>query len=289
MNIPPPAERSPRRAYSLIEIMVAMSLLTVIVVGLIASLNQAQKALRLSGSQSDTFENGRAFLALMSRELQEVAVFPPEVTNTYRFFSAYRNASEPLIQSVPGLPGEPRTNLLSSFGFVVRGKERNDWRLIMYDVSRDQMNTRSSTAIYRTERSYPSWALTNELPIVEREFINWNLKADGETNQFRKLIDGVVHIGFRLFNNKGERIPDWNGAGKLEGYRVVQQHLPSFDFGVALDYRPATIEVELAILDPDVYKKLKSIDDRDAVLNFLQERSGNVQIFRQRITLPTGP
>ena len=285
----PCRERLGSRAYSLVEIMVAMSLLTVIVVGLLASLNQAQKALRLSGGQSDTFENGRAFLALMTRELQEIAQFPPEITNTYRFFSVYRNAGEPLIQSVPGLPKEPRTNLLSSFGFVVRGKERNDWKLVMYDVSRDQMSSRSCSAIYRAERTYPAWALTNDLPVVERQFVNWDFKSDSDTNQFRKLLDGVVHIGFRMFNRKGERIPDWNGAGKLEGYRVAQQHMPSFDFGPDIDYRPATVEVELAILDPDVFKKTKSIDDRDAVLNFLQERSGNVQIFRQRINIPTGP
>ena len=63
----------PNRAFSLIEIMVAVSLLAVIIVGLLAMFYQVQRAFRAGTAQSDIMEGGRATMSLIVRDLQDMA------------------------------------------------------------------------------------------------------------------------------------------------------------------------------------------------------------------------
>ena len=58
---------------SLIEIMVAVMLLTVLMLGLFAAFYQTQRAFRLSVSQTDVLEASRETTGLLTRELQELA------------------------------------------------------------------------------------------------------------------------------------------------------------------------------------------------------------------------
>ena len=276
----------PAAAFTLIEVMVAMTLLVVIIAGLVASLNQTQKALKLASGQTDTMENGRAFMQLLTREMQEIVSFPEEITTTFRFASKYRNVNNPLMQDVPGL-SDQRTNLLSSFAFVTRSKELNQYRLVMYDVHKDEMENQFATGIYRAETNFPIWGVTNDLLVVENRFLNWQLAAFRDTNFFSKVLDGVVHLQFHSYDTNGARIPDWNlGTGRLVGYTFTNSS-PSQETNF-FAYRPSSIELELGVLDPEVVTKVKSMTNTVAN-KFLLDRSGSVQVFRQRITVPTGP
>src|SRR6266581_6128658 len=72
--------------FSLIEVMVAVSLLAVIIVGLLAMFYQTQRAFRSGIAQVDVLEGGRATLDLISRELQEMtAASDPTITNVNLF------------------------------------------------------------------------------------------------------------------------------------------------------------------------------------------------------------
>ena len=63
---------SRRRAFSLIEVMVAVSLLSFIIVGLLAMFFQVQRAFRAGTAQADIMEGGRATMGLIVRDLQEM-------------------------------------------------------------------------------------------------------------------------------------------------------------------------------------------------------------------------
>jgi prepilin-type N-terminal cleavage/methylation domain-containing protein len=274
-----------RQGYSLVEIMVAMTLLTVIVVGLMATLNQAQRALRASGAQTDTLENGRAFLSLLSREMQEMVQLPALVTNVYRFASVYRTDGRQLIQSIPGNAGLSRTNELQSFCFVVPSKESADWKVIFYDFREEAIKDRKVGALYRSERAFPRWKATNDLAALQVEFISWRYSAERNTNEFSKILDGVVHLRFQPYEvTNGFPVVPQNPDGRHpRGYYFANGQPPP------LHYIPGAIEVELGLLDTDTYKRSKSIDSAAAIENFLNDRSGNVQLFRQRITISTRP
>ncbi|HAM72186.1 MAG TPA: hypothetical protein DCM86_11130 [Verrucomicrobiales bacterium] len=269
-----------QRGFTLIEIMVAMSLLTVIVVGLLASLNQAQRALRASGAQTDTLENGRAFLGLLGREIQEVVMFPEGVSNALRFASLQRSGDY-MTQKVPG-SSVNRTNRLESFCFTTRNRDNANWKVTFYDFRKSDYTDRQVVAIYRTERQFPYRNATNDLFSLQRDFLSWRYGAQGFTNEFTKILDGVVHLKFYAYDQNGSIIPQWitpNGLGYFFTNQVV----------VSTSQLPATVEVELGILDPDVLRRVKAIDDLTAIQSYIEDRSGNVQIFRQRINIPSGP
>lgn len=280
--------RRPLAAYSLVEIMVAMSLLTVIVVGLMLTLNQTQRALRASGAQTDTLENGRAFLALLNREMGEIVNFSPTLTNVSRFAAMYRNDASPLLQDIPGGGGLKRTNELQSFCFVVPSKELNGWRAIFYDFRKSDQEERRVVDVYRAERTFPRWKATNELASLQQEFFSWKFGAETATNDFTKLLSGVIHLRFQASEktNGYPLMPLSAEASHPRGYFFANPPLVNPAPAV---YYPDSIEIELALLDTDTYKRSKPIENKTTLENFLADRAGNVQVFRQRINIPTGP
>src|SRR5712692_6476570 len=68
------ARRPRSNSFSLLEILVAVGILAIIIVGLLAMFYQTQRAFRSGSMQVDMLESGRAINQLLSRELQELAV-----------------------------------------------------------------------------------------------------------------------------------------------------------------------------------------------------------------------
>lgn len=271
--------------YSLVEIMIAMALLTLIVVGLLTTLNQTQKALKFAGTQTDTLENGRAFIAMLSRELQEIAETPGYASNTFRFYSVARG--DAWSQDVAGL-NTPRENRLYSFGFLQRARESNSWKFVSYEFDkRDLTEQRGVADLFRAETNSMIWALTNAGGLTDyqnqKRISGFSSDRNNyETNFFRKVLSGVAHLSFKAYDTNGFVIPEWT-RDQLVGYSVTNALLP------VTSIRPVdAIEIELGILDPDIYKRVKSMPDSATVFAYLRDRPGNIQLFRQRIKISTG-
>jgi prepilin-type N-terminal cleavage/methylation domain-containing protein len=62
--------RTAQRGFSLIEMLVAVGLLSVVILALYAMFDQTQRALRSSVGQVDVFEGSRSALELMSKDLE---------------------------------------------------------------------------------------------------------------------------------------------------------------------------------------------------------------------------
>ena len=106
-----------RRAFSLLEILVAVSLLVVIMVGLLAMFSQTQRAMRAGITQVDVMEGGRVALELLSRELQELA--PTKVQSVINFYAGINPSARPIVLELPD--SKARTNELNQFVFLSRG------------------------------------------------------------------------------------------------------------------------------------------------------------------------
>jgi type II secretory pathway pseudopilin PulG len=85
--------RRPRRTggFSLLELMIAVGLLTVIIIALYAMFDQTQKAFRQSLNQADLSEGGRSALDLMVRNLERAA--SPQVDDALHLVLRPANAN----------------------------------------------------------------------------------------------------------------------------------------------------------------------------------------------------
>ena len=116
-----------RAAFTLVEVMVVMALLTFIVVALMGVFSSTQAAFRASLTQTDVLESGRAAMDLITGDVRTMA--PSGGTNfgPVNFF-AWSNsyAYTPLAQNLPAsVSGARRVNLLNYF--FVLGRDNNRW------------------------------------------------------------------------------------------------------------------------------------------------------------------
>src|SRR5437762_7131131 len=88
-RIPTCIARADRGAFTVVELLVAISVLSLIVLVLYGLFDQVQKALRGNVGQVDVLEGGRAAMQLLSREMEQMqAANVPAGTNLYIGLSA---------------------------------------------------------------------------------------------------------------------------------------------------------------------------------------------------------
>src|ERR1051326_8535057 len=120
----------PRSAFTLTEVLVVMALLSVIVLGLMATFSQTQRAFRLGMMQTDVLESGRLVTDMVGRELEQMA---PSYANTNafspNFYGQLMDAQNTSWQPVAG-GSIPRTNLLEDVFFLKR--ENQTWTGLGY-------------------------------------------------------------------------------------------------------------------------------------------------------------
>ena len=131
------------RAFTILELLVAVSVMTLVIYVLYALFNQTQMALRKNASQVDVNEGGRAAMEMIVRELSQMEVSGyPAITDlqtklTYSgsksFFSrvtpgesvalrlAYQSDAMPPEGDAWAIEQGFRTNILQDFTFTSRG------------------------------------------------------------------------------------------------------------------------------------------------------------------------
>ncbi len=277
------------RAFSLVEILVVVGLLSVIILGLVAMFSQTQRAFRLGLAQVDVLEGGRAVTELMNRELSQLTpAGANRFSGAYNFYAGLRSY-KPLVQELPGDGGPGRTNLLAETFFLTHENQR--WSGVGYFVRTNQPG--SSTlgfpaeglgTLYRFETNY-SDAQFQANPIAPIRDFNLALTNGRIAN---KLIDGVVHFKLRAYGTNGVWLNEpghanytnyWPGA---PNFVVPDEPNWSYFFSNAV---PAAVEIELGILEERTAVRAKSIFDATARYNYLTNQVGKLHLFRQRVTI----
>src|SRR5262245_40199945 len=107
------------QAFSLIEIMVVVALLSMIVLGLVAMFTQVQRAFRLGMMQTDVLEAGRMATDILAREIEQTT---PTYQNSINFYTRIPASGGVPACTVQALPGgnNVRTNIQSELFFTVR-------------------------------------------------------------------------------------------------------------------------------------------------------------------------
>jgi len=253
-----------RSGLTLLEMMVAVSLLVVIVLGLTMMFLQTQKAFKIGLRQVDIFENGRAAMEIIKRDLEQTCDAGQgfNVCNLKIAYSGYK----PLIQTENG--HFFRSNQIWSVYSL--GKNGSQWITSGYVVTNLNSNTVSCVGtLYRYTYS------TNAALIQLTNNYLLNLFQDSspaKSDNFTRVADGVVHFTIHAYNSNLRYLDD-------------EISFPTMLYGDTNNV-PDMLDVELGILDPETYEQVRLMPAA-VQANFLASRAGKVHIFRQQIPIST--
>ena len=291
---------SGHRAFSLIEVMVAVSLLSFIIVGLLAMFFQVQRAFRAGTAQADIMEGGRATMGLLVRDLQEMTAC--RLTNiancvirpSTRIDGTPLDATvNPTYQDIP--TGSQRTNWFQDLTFMSRVNDK--WMATSYRVV---FGENGVGALYRLMEE------ANRMTLFDQNSNTvWNLNLlstvpygatvpfyGAVSNYYHRLLDGIVSFDVRVFDTNGLAFTRTNLASAAANPNTwvnpsIRVDIDGRFFGFSNGELPAYVDIELAILEPSTLAKFRGREDisQDQALEYLQRQIGRTHVFRQRVAI----
>jgi hypothetical protein len=312
------------RAFSVVELMVSIALMSVIVIALYAVFNQTQKALRASVAQVDMSGTGRAVLDLVARDLQSLsALAPSEITNIPNLQVRFQPATPampapPVIQE--DLDGTPlRTNVLQQVFFLTR--ENREWSANAYNVLNA---TNGLGTLTRFSRAVHVSDLTKSGSNLVTLFDNAMVRYYSQNNSldFHPVADGVIHFRLLAYDALGHPwtfgayprsyptnyTETYLAGGTLEkiwlhsdpnrytnNVMLAQEKraakkgeiVAETSYMFTSNALPAYVDLELGVIEPEALKQYNALRDSpgDTAYNFLRKQAAKVQIFRKRIPI----
>lgn len=272
-------------AFSVIEIMVAVALLAVIIVGLLAMFYQVQRAFRAGTAQVDVMEGGRATMNLLTRDLQEMTTTGLSfVTNCVILPSQALTLTSQELSS-----GEARENYLQDICLVSRLND--EWIGMAYRVA--FADTGVGT-LYRLNVRRPVESLpfenTNAVTRLS-DFACTNLDFAGP--DLHRVVDGVVHLTFTPYDTNGFSFRTYNETDPRSGLRDLRIDHKADIMAFMETNLPAYIDIELAVLEPGAFEKFNARIDSslpfpqsiNRATNYLARQIGRTHVFRQRVAI----
>jgi prepilin-type N-terminal cleavage/methylation domain-containing protein len=219
------------RGFTVTELMVAVSLMSLIVFALYAMFNQTQKAMRANEAQVDSTERGRSVLELVSREIESArAGIQGNVTNLWL-------TTAPGTKKIQGdqpnasLTVVPRTNVFDNIFYLTKASKA--WKGVGYTVltttnvgDRELVTPvngalgtlyRYETPEDRVEYGHPS---TN----LFKYFLGLSPLISGvapPVTNFNQIAEGIVHFKLLPYDTQG-RIMAFNSTNLDSNYRIYR-------------------------------------------------------------------
>jgi prepilin-type N-terminal cleavage/methylation domain-containing protein len=302
------------RAFTLLEVLVVIALLSFIVLALMAVFSNTEAVLRSNLTQGDVLGSGRAVMDLISRDLETMA---PSDGNSNNFNNGVNypavnfavtgtngdNVYPPLLQSLPG-SSVSRTNVLENFFILGRDNVNGapSWTGAGYAVVEEPAGG-GLYSLYRFTTAPPYPAMSFGPEYVFYANADNNIFYPNRTNNFQSflaaptnyshLVDGVVELRVRAYDAKGYLMNgtlQWNGTKWVANTNVYSNTSfftllpPNGENGFYFysNALPASVEVELGLLENRVLQHAEAIDDPTIRSNYLAQHAGQVHVFRQR-------
>jgi prepilin-type N-terminal cleavage/methylation domain-containing protein len=277
MSVEPHNDRitRPARGFSLIEVMVAVAILAVIIVGLLAMFYQTQRAFRTGLTQVDVLENGRAAMEMIVSDLRDVTASPDNPTlNVLIDLPNGYSGLQPL--TLPA--NESRSVYLQDLGLLRRYND--DWTGELLRVGNADLGVGT---LYRlvTNNVYPSLVSDYIAGPVARNF-----PLDPTLN-FTRVIDGVVHFQILPFDSSGMLIvsnsPSLPGV-VVSGRKIQGNIIGTYSF--TNNAIPAAVDIELGVLEPRALEQFRARTNNPAKAQaYLLGQAGRIHFFKQRVSL----
>ena len=278
----------------MVELLVVMTLLSLIVLALMTVFNSTQQAFRASVTQTDVLEGSRATVDLITSDLRGLAPSDSLSNSVYgavNFFTTnndtvYFQTYSPLAQPLPG-SSLLRTNLLQ--WFFVLGRENTKWTGAGYVV-----NSGSANPLYPLYRYYAEANLNANPSVLFSNFRNtiYLNRPNAQWTNLSHVMDGVVHLVVHAYDPKGYQLTNTYQfhAGQWNTNNNIWFSAPQWgEVGMCMfsNAVPASVELQLGVLEDRPLARASSLPFQSpAQLNYLAQQAGKVHLFRQRVTIP---
>jgi len=250
---------------TLLELMVAMSVLTFIIFGLYSMFDRTQKAFLGSTTQTDVLEGGRSFTEMMVRDLEQARA-SNIAGRTNLYISPIYIGGFPINgfrqNSMTG--SNMFTNMVQEFFFLTK---TSAWNGVAYLLT--SMSTNSADyALYTnlgvgTLRRYSY--TTNDYYHQRTDL--YSIYTNSTASQSQRVVDGVIHLSLKAYDQSGN---------------YVDTTLYPFTNSLM----PAWLELEVGVLESKVLLQARSLPNAAVQRSFLQEttnRASAVHLFKVRI------
>ncbi|MGA2786443.1 MAG: type II secretion system protein [Verrucomicrobiota bacterium] len=281
-----------RRAFTLVEILVTVVLMSFIVLALMAVFNSTQAAFRASLTQTDVLEGGRSVMGLIKSDLESMT---PTYLNETNFYAAVSNS---FVQPLVG-GSAMRANVMEDVFFITR--DNQTWKGVGYFVRSNlfasgMVGTPGTLYRFETNNSAAQFAGNPHAMFVTYDLARQGFGVVSNTlpGGVSRLLDGVMDFKVRAFDTNGLWITTnlvvihgvstnanvWVGqTNSSTGYE------PSFIYMLS-NTLPASVEIELGLLEDRSLQRVESLGDSYLTQsNYLAQQAGKVHIFRQRIPI----
>ena len=277
----------PTAAFTLIEVMVVVALLSLIVIALMGVFNSTQAAFRASITQTDVLESGRAAMDLIAGDLRSMSPSGGNANlnvSPVNFFATNNLNYSPLLQPlVASVSGQRRTNVLENF--FILSRENQTWTGTGYVV--DTTSANDINPLYRFSMS-TNVAVANGPWMLYTNFLYSQQFANSPS--WSRLMDGVVTLRVRAYDPSGLWMT--NGYFRLptpvvRNVRFLQPAFGEVGFYMFSNTLPASVEIELATLEDRTLQRAATFPNNSiAQSNYLAQQAGKVHVFRQRVVVP---
>ncbi len=247
-----------RLAFSVIELMLAVSLMGIIVFALYTTFYHTQRALRANVSQVDVMESGRAAMDMITRELTQMATCDVQRgTNFWAALSGYT----PVVQPLSGKTAF-RTNLLDECFFF--SQQNKDYVGTLYRV------------LFAPNGVGTLSRFTTNIPAFGFNPSNlWAIVHNQPPTNFVRIADGVIHFRVTSFDSDGQPMTWWTQNRYTNQFLYTNVSLaidhPRLAVNLVLEpenlakwettasfmnnLAPVAVEIELGILEPQAYEQ----------------------------------
>jgi prepilin-type N-terminal cleavage/methylation domain-containing protein len=252
--------------FSLLEILVAVGLLALIIVGLLSMYYQTDKAFRLGTRQVDVLESGRAVMNTLARELQEMTSV--DYLRVSNFFT--RTTFAPLLQP-RGSDDFWQTNILQDYYFITKSNDM--WHAIGYFV--DTTGASGGVgSLYRFTTSQPGMFVEN----LTNLYGSYDAALKTAPNNWSLLAENIIHLRITPYDANGVIYSNINLLNYSFPYEIAPSRYESM---------PAAVDLELGILDPRALERYRAIVNAGKAHEYLTNHADQVYIFRKRIPIRT--
>lgn len=318
-------QRTVRQGFSLIEMLVAVGLLSVVILALYAMFDQTQRALRGSAGQIDVFEGSRSALELLTRDLEQAR--PAGVFDGPHFLTRLSVVPN-LIEDQDTLFQE-RQPVLQEF-FAVRNVTDQQWSAFGYFIASEinpaQRTTPPIGTLYRYEdrgddERIPGENVMTNTPVrfnvrgrsaapslvrhvLERPFAGETATMWPYRTNSARVLDGVLSFKITPYDAVGRPYNIFYPTNQLpfrpNGVPVSNPAVPRL-VPVLLNHvqgglltettfsgtaMPTYVEVEVDALEPRLLEQYRALPENASIRNrFLTNNLSRIQSFRQRVPL----
>ena len=280
------ARASVRRAsaaFTLIEVLVVVTLLSFIVIALMGVFTATQAAFRASITQTDVLESGRAAMDLITSDLRAMSPSGGLTSGNEVNFHVDTYGNPPLVQPLIA-SSSARTNVQQNLFILSQGNLNGvpTWYGTGYAVWLTPSNIYS---LYRFSANHPvaqSGAVSNLFSAFFNNFLN---SPNSYTNASH-LLDGVVGFRIHAFDTTGALIITNRPNNTIYANSLVNQPGET-GYNFYSNAVPAAVDIEMATLEDRTLQRAGTWPNNSiAQSNYLSQQAGKLHIFRQRVSVP---